>query len=80
MQTKNNTIYKTILTISGLIIIFAGLKTADKIVVPFFLSMFIALVSFPLLKFFQSKKINTPKELSSLISFKSAYLSYYEIE
>ena len=54
MQNKNNTIYKGILTISGLIIIFAGLKTADKIIVPFFLSMFIALISFPLLKFFQS--------------------------
>ena len=37
MQSKNNTIYKTILTLSGLIIIFAGLKTADKIIVPFFL-------------------------------------------
>ena len=67
MQTKNNTIYKTILTISGLIIIFAGLKTADKIVVPFFLSMFIALVSFPLLKFFQSKKINTPVSVSLVL-------------
>lgn len=60
MQTKNNTIYKTILTISGLIIIFSGLKIADKIIVPFLLSMFIALISFPLLKFFQSKKISTP--------------------
>ena len=35
MQNKNNTIYKGILTVSGLIIIFAGLKTADKIIVPF---------------------------------------------
>ena len=67
MQSKNNTIYKTILTISGLIIIFAGLKTADKIIVPFFLSMFIALVSFPLLKFFQSKKINTPVSVSLVL-------------
>ena len=57
MQSKNSAVYKTILTISGLIIIFAGLKIADKIVVPFFLSMFIALISFPLLKYFQSKKI-----------------------
>ena len=53
MQNKNSTIYKTILTVSGLIIIFAGLKIADKIVVTFLLSMFIALISFPLLKFFQ---------------------------
>ena len=53
-----NKIYKSILTISGLIIIFAGLKVADKIVVPFLLSMFIALISFPLLNFFKSKKIN----------------------
>ena len=67
MQNKNNTIYKGILTISGLIIIFAGLKTADKIIVPFFLSMFIALVSFPLLKFFQSKKINTPISVSLVL-------------
>ena len=56
-MNKQSTIYRTILTVSGLIIIFAGLKTADKIVVPFFLSMFIALISFPLLKFFQSKKL-----------------------
>lgn len=67
MQNKNNTIYKGILTVSGLIIIFAGLKTADKIIVPFFLSMFIALVSFPLLKFFQSKKINTPISVSLVL-------------
>ena len=67
MQTKNNTIYKTILTISGLIIIFSGLKVADKIIVPFLLSMFIALISFPLLKFFQSKKINTPISVSLVL-------------
>ena len=54
-MNKQSTIYRTILTVSGLIIIFAGLKTADKIVVPF-LSMFIALISFPLLKFFSIKK------------------------
>jgi len=67
MQTNKSPIYKTILTLSGLIIIFAGLKTADKIVVPFFLSMFIALISFPLLKFFQSKKINTPISVSLVL-------------
>ncbi len=67
MQSKNNTIYKTILTLSGLIIIFAGLKTADKIIVPFFLSMFLALLSFPLLKYFQSKKINTPFSVSLVL-------------
>ena len=39
MNDKNSKIYKTILTISGLIIIFAGLKIADKIVIPFFLSL-----------------------------------------
>ena len=76
MQRKNNTIYKTILTLSGLIIIFAGLKTADKIIVPFFLSMFLALLSFPLLKYFQSKKINTPFSVSLvLITIVSVSLS-----
>jgi len=67
MSAKINTIYKTVLTISGLIIIFAGLKIADKIIVPFLLSMFIALISFPLLKFFQSKKINTPFSVSLVL-------------
>ena len=67
LMSKNNTLYKTILTISGLIIIFAGLKVADKIIVPFLLSMFIALISFPLLKFFQSKKINTPISVSLVL-------------
>ena len=67
MQSKNSAVYKTILTISGLIIICAGLKIADKIVVPFFLSMFIALISFPLLKYFQSKKINTPISVSLVL-------------
>ena len=66
-MNKKSTIYRTILTLSGLIIIFAGLKTADKIVVPFFLSMFIALISFPLLKFFQSKKINTPLSVTLVL-------------
>jgi AI-2 transport protein TqsA len=76
MQTNKSPIYKTILTLSGLIIIFAGLKTADKIVVPFFLSMFIALISFPLLKFFQSKKISTPVSVSLvLITIVSVSLS-----
>ena len=67
MSNKNSTIYKTILTVSGLIIIFAGLKIADKIVVPFFLSMFIALISFPLLNFFKSKKINTPLSVTLVL-------------
>jgi len=66
-MSKNNTLYRTILTLSGLFIIFAGLKVADKIVVPFLLSMFIALISFPLLKFFQSKKINTPLSVSLVL-------------
>ena len=65
-MNNQNTISRTILTISGLIIIFAGLKSADKIIVPFFV-MFIALISFPLLKFFQSKKINTPLSVTLVI-------------
>ena len=72
-----NKIYKSILTISGLIIIFAGLKVADKIVVPFLLSMFIALISFPLLNFFKSKKINTPISVTLvLITIISISLSF----
>jgi len=76
MNDKNSKIYKSILTISGLIIIFAGLKIADKIVVPFFLSMFIAILAFPLLNFFQSKKINNPLSVSLvLITIITASLS-----
>ena len=76
MSEKNKTIYKTIITISSLIVIFAGLKFADKIVVPFLLSMFIALISLPLLKFFQSKKINTPLSVTLvLITIMSVSLS-----
>ena len=72
-----NKIYKSILTISGLIIIFAGLKVADKIVVPFLLSMFIALISFPLLNFFKSKKINTPISVTLvLVTIISISLSF----
>jgi predicted PurR-regulated permease PerM len=67
MNDRNSKIYKTILTISGLIIIFAGLKIADKIVVPFFLSMFIAILAFPLLNFFQSKKINNPLSVTLVL-------------
>ncbi len=76
MSEKNKTIYKSILTGSGLIIIFAGLKIADKIVVPFLLAMFIALISLPLLKYFQSKKINTPLSVTLvLITIMSVSLS-----
>ena len=76
MNDKNSKIYKSILTISGIIIIFAGLKIADKIVVPFFLSMFIAILAFPLLNFFQSKKINNPLSVSLvLITIITASLS-----
>jgi len=67
MQTNKNPIYKTILTISGLIIIFAGLKVADKIIIPFFLSMFISLISFPLLTFFKSKNINNPASVTLVL-------------
>ena len=76
-MNNSNKIYKSILTISGLIIIFAGLKIADKIVVPFLLSMFIALISFPLLNFFKSKKINTPISVTLvLITIISISLSF----
>ena len=67
MQTNKNPIYKTILTLSGLIIIFAGLKVADKIIIPFFLSMFISLISFPLLTFFKSKNINNPVSVTLVL-------------
>jgi predicted PurR-regulated permease PerM len=67
MQTNKNPIYKTILTLSGLIIIFAGLKVADKIIIPFFLSMFISLISFPLLTFFKSKNINNPASVTLVL-------------
>ena len=67
MQPNKSPIYKTILTLSGLIIIFAGLKVADKIIIPFFLSMFISLISFPLLTFFKSKNINNPASVTLVL-------------
>lgn len=56
-QTEN--VLKALLTIAALFIIFAGIKTATNIIVPFLLSVFIAIICNPIVKF--SARYKVPK-------------------
>lgn len=46
-----------IITIAALIIILAGIKLANEIVIPFLLSLFIAIICYPMIQFMTKRKI-----------------------
>lgn len=48
---------RTLVVIASLIIILAGIKLANEIVVPFLLSLFIAIVCSPMIKFMTKRKV-----------------------
>jgi predicted PurR-regulated permease PerM len=65
---KNNQIggvLKILFVLTAIFIIFAGIKTATNILVPFLLSIFIAIVCNPLIK--KATQYNVPKPLSVLM-------------
>lgn len=48
---------KTLVAIASIIIILAGIKLANEIVVPFLLSLFIAIICSPMIKFMTKRKV-----------------------
>lgn len=55
--TQTESVLKAILTVAALFVIFAGIKTATNIIVPFLLSVFIAIVCNPLVNYAARYKI-----------------------
>ncbi|HDL4165179.1 TPA: AI-2E family transporter, partial [Mannheimia haemolytica] len=48
---------KTLVAIASIIIILAGIKLSNEIVVPFLLSLFIAIICSPMIKFMTKRKV-----------------------
>ncbi|QGM80325.1 AI-2E family transporter [Otariodibacter oris] len=56
MQTSSST-FRILLTIAAIVIILAGIKMATEIVIPFLLSLFIAIICSPIVKSMTDRKI-----------------------
>lgn len=56
------------IVMASIVIVLAGVKSASSILVPFLLSLFIAIILAPLLDFFKSKKIPEPLALLFVVS------------
>lgn len=65
METRYPTSIKALLVCAALIIILAGVKAASTIVVPFLLSIFIAMSCHPIIKW--ASRYHVPKSLSVLL-------------
>lgn len=65
LQTKNNSIVKVFVTIAAIFIILAGIKTATDILVPFLLSLFIAIICNPLVV--KASQYKIPKAISVIM-------------
>lgn len=59
---------RSIITIAALFIILAGIKLSSEIVVPFLLSLFIAIICSPMIKFMTQRKIPLGIAITLLIS------------
>ena len=57
---KNSTLSRSILYFSAIVISLAGIKIAAAIVVPFLLSLFVAIVCNPAIQFLERKKFLAP--------------------
>lgn len=62
LSSQNSSIVKAFITVAAIFVIFAGIKTATNILVPFLLSVFIAIICNPLIKKASFYKI--PKAIS----------------
>jgi predicted PurR-regulated permease PerM len=61
-STQSNSIVKAFITVAAIFIIFAGIKTAANILVPFLLSVFIAIICNPLIN--KASEFKIPKAIS----------------
>jgi predicted PurR-regulated permease PerM len=62
---KNSSMVKAFVTVAALFIIFAGVKTASNILVPFLLSLFIAIICNPLIA--KATQFKIPKAISVIL-------------
>ena len=64
---KNLNFNRTVVAMAALVIVFAGIKLAAEIVVPFLLALFIAIICSPLLNYLTSKKVPYWLAITSLL-------------
>ena len=69
LRTNSNSALKMILMIASIFIILAGLKTATNLLVPFLLSVFIAIICNPLIA--RASRYKIPKVVAVLLVMKS---------
>lgn len=67
-MSQNSKLTNSLLSLASFIIIIAGMRASHAIVVPFLLSVFIAVISAPLLFFLVNRKVPTWLALSLIIS------------
>ena len=46
-----------LLVVASVVVVIAGMKAAASVILPFFIAVFIAMISFPLLNWLQSKRV-----------------------
>ncbi|MGQ0286955.1 AI-2E family transporter [Pasteurellaceae bacterium 22721_9_1] len=56
-MTKRISLTQALVVLAALVVIFAGIKLASEIVVPFLLSLFIAIICSPLIRFMTNRKV-----------------------
>lgn len=56
-MTKSSSVTRTLVAIAAMVVILAGVKLAGEVVVPFLLSLFIAIICSPTIKFMTDRKV-----------------------
>lgn len=68
MQSQQRTLGSSVMIMAAVIIVFAGVKAAVPIIVPFLLSLFIAIILMPMLQFLIGRRVPKPLALLLLVS------------
>ena len=68
-KTQLSPSLKTALMLASLVIILAGIKTASPVIVPFILSVFIAIICNPALAWLTKKRVPKGLAIAMIISF-----------
>jgi len=58
---------RTLLIAASLVVVIAGMKAASSLILPFLVSLFLAMISLPLLNWMQAKRIPTPLAVPATI-------------
>jgi AI-2 transport protein TqsA len=67
--TGFNRVQRLLLTMAAFVVVVAGIRAAQDILVPFLLSLFITIIAYPLLKWLRTKKIPTSLAIFLVIFF-----------